>query len=78
MNVHPIHTKSDYRIAMQRINVVWHAKSKSLDAEELKVLSRRVEEYGKKHFTMPKVDPVSMLLHVMEVRQLSRKDLEPA
>ena len=26
---------------------------------------------------MPKVDPVGLLLHVMEARQLTRKDLEP-
>ena len=26
---------------------------------------------------MPKVDPVSVLLHVMEARELTRKDLEP-
>ena len=26
---------------------------------------------------MPKVDPVALLLHVMESRQINRKDLEP-
>ena len=40
-------------------------------------MSLLVEEYEKKHITMPKVDPISLLLHVMEARQLSREDLEP-
>ena len=62
---------------MQRINAVWDAKPKSPEADELKVLSLLVEEYEKKHITMPKVELVSLLLHVMEARQLSHKDLEP-
>ena len=41
------------------------------------MLNLMVEEYKKKHITMPKVEPVSLLLHVMEARQLSRRDLEP-
>ena len=76
MNFHPIHTKADYRAAMQRIDAVWDAKLKSPEADELEILSLLVEEYEKKNITMPKVDPVSLLLHVMEARQLSRKDLE--
>ena len=40
-------------------------------------MSLLVEAYEKKHITMPKVDPISLLLHVMEARQLSREDLEP-
>lgn len=77
MNIHPIRTKTDYRAAMQRINAVWDAKPKSPEADELEVLSLLVEEYEKKHVAMPNVDPVSLLLHVMEARQLTRKDLEP-
>ena len=76
MNIHPIHTKADYRAAMQRIDAVWDAKPKSPEADELEVLSVLVEKYEKKHITIPDVDPVSLLLHVMEARQLTRKDLE--
>ena len=77
MNIHPIQTKADHRDAMQRIDAVWDAKPKVPEADELEVLSLLVEEYEKKHVAMPKVDPVSLLLHVMEARQLTRKDIEP-
>ena len=77
MNIHPIRTKTDYREAMQRIDAVWDARPKSREADELEVLSLLVEEYERKHFAMPEVDPVSLLMHVMEARQLTRKDLEP-
>ena len=77
MNFHPIRTKADYRDAMQRIDAVWDAKPKSPEADELEVLSLLVEAYEKKHVAVPNVDPVGLLLHVMEARQLTRKDLEP-
>ena len=77
MNIHPIHTKADYRAALQRINAIWDVKPKSPEADELEVLSLLVEEYEKKNIAVPDVDPVSLLLHVMEARELSRKDLEP-
>jgi HTH-type transcriptional regulator / antitoxin HigA len=77
MNIHPIRTKADYRDAMQRIDAVWDAKPKSPESDELEILSLLVEEYEKRHVEMPKVDPVALLLHVMESRELTRKDMEP-
>ena len=73
MDIHPIRTKADCREAMQRIDAVWDAKPKSPDADELEVMSLLIEEYEKKHVAVPKVDPVSLLFHVMEARQLARK-----
>jgi HTH-type transcriptional regulator / antitoxin HigA len=77
MYIHPIRTKTDYREAMQRIDAVWDAKPKSPESDELEILSLLVEEYEKRHVEMPKVDPVTLLLHVMESRELTRKDMEP-
>ncbi len=72
-----IRTKADYRAALKRIEVLWDAPAKSPEADELEVLSLLVEAYEKMHIAMPHVDPVSLLLHVMEARELTRKDLEP-
>ena len=69
MDVRPIRTKADYREAMQCIDAVWTAKSKSPEADEREVLCLLVEEYEKKHVGMPKVPPVSLPMHVMEARQ---------
>jgi HTH-type transcriptional regulator / antitoxin HigA len=77
MYIHPIRTKTDYREAMQRIDAVWDAKPKSPESDELEILSLLVEEYEKRQVEMPKVDPVTLLLHVMESRELTRKDMEP-
>ena len=77
MTIHRIRTKADYREAMQRIDMVWNASPKSPEADELEVLSLLVEDYEKTHVAAPQVDPVSLLLHVMEARDLTRKDMEP-
>lgn len=76
MNIHPVRTQADYRAALRRIDVIWDAEPKSPETDELEVLSLLADEYKKKHIAVPKVDPVSLLLHVMEARQLARKDLE--
>lgn len=76
MNIRPIRTQADYREAMQRIDAVWDASPKSPEADELEVLSLLVEEYEKKQVVVPQPDPIDLLLHVMESRQLSRKDME--
>lgn len=77
MNIHLIRTKSDHHEALLRIDQVWDAKPKSPEADELEILSLLVEEYEQKHFKVPDVDPVSLLLHVMDARGLTRKDMEP-
>lgn len=41
------------------------------------MLSLLAEQYEKKRIAVPRVDPVSLVLHAMEARQLTRKDLEP-
>ena len=40
------------------------------------MLTLLVAEYEGKHIDVPKTDPVSLLLHVMEARELTRKDME--
>ena len=52
-------------------------KRKSSEADELEVLSLLVEAYEKKHVELPQVDPVTLLLHVMEFHELTREALEP-
>ena len=77
MNIKLIQNKTAHRAALARIDALWDALPKSAESDELEVLSLLVEEYEKKHVDVPQVDPVSLLHHVMEVRALTRKDIEP-
>jgi len=73
----PIHTEDDYRVALAEVEALWDSPDRSEDADRLEVLALLVEDYERKHYAVDPPDPVDFLLHVMESRGLSRKDMEP-
>ena len=73
----PIRTKRDYQQALKQAESLMDAKPGSSRADDLDVLSLLIQAYEAEHFPMEPVDPVDLLLHVMEARGLERKDLEP-
>ena len=73
----PIRTKRDYKQALKQAESLMDAKPGSSRADDLDVLSRLIQAYEAEHFPMEPVDPVDLLLHVMDARGLERKDLEP-
>ena len=36
-----------------------------------------IQEYEREHYPIPDPEPIDLLLHVMDARGLTRKDLEP-
>jgi len=77
MELKPIRTKKEYRAAMKSVDILWHAKNGTEDADRLEVLTILIERYEREHFPIPDPDPVDFLQYIMETRGLSRKDLEP-
>lgn len=77
MELRSIRTKKDYQAALAEIEQIWNAPAKSAEADRLDVLTLLVEHYEGQHYTLAYPDPIDFLLHVMEARGLSRKDLEP-
>ena len=76
MEIRTIHTKKDYKAALQEIERLWAAPDKSPEAERLCVLALLVEDYEKTNFPIDDPDPIELLEHVMESRGLTRKDFE--
>lgn len=76
MELRPIHTKKDYHAALAEIEQLWEAPAKSAKADRLDVLTMLVEQYERQHFPIADPDPIDFLHHVMDVRGMSRKDLE--
>jgi HTH-type transcriptional regulator / antitoxin HigA len=76
MDLRPIKTRREYQAAIKEINALWNAREGSPDADRLEILALLVEAYERQHFPIDDPDPVDFLLHVMESRGLSRKDLE--
>lgn len=77
MELRPIRTKKNYQAALAEIEQLWNAPAKSAEADRLDVLTLLVEHYEEQHYPLADPDPIDFLLHVMEARSLSRKDLEP-
>ena len=78
MEIRTLHTKKDYKSALQEIERLWTAPDKSPEAERLSVLALLVEHYEKTNFPIEDPDPIELLEHVMQSRGLTRKDFELA
>jgi HTH-type transcriptional regulator / antitoxin HigA len=77
MDLRPIKTNRDYVAALKAVEALWNAREGTRDADRLELLTLIIQAYEAMHFPIPDPDPIEFLLHVMEARQLTRKDLEP-
>ena len=77
MELKPIRTKTEYKAALREIEALFDAPAKTPEADKLEVLAMLVEKYEVQHYPIPAPDPIDFLNYAMEVRGLTRKDLEP-
>ncbi len=77
MELKPIRTKKGYQAALAEAELLWDAPAKSPAADRLDVLTLLIEQYERQHFPIADPDPIDFLVHVMETRGMTRKDLEP-
>ena len=77
MELRPIRTKRDYNLAMKEAEALWNAPARSAQADRLEVLTLLIQEYEREHYPIPDPEPIDFLLHVMDARGLTRKELEP-
>ncbi len=76
MELKPIRTKKEYRVALAEAERLWDAPAKSAGADHLDVLTLLIEKYEREHFPIRDPDPIEFLSHVMENRGLTRRDME--
>jgi HTH-type transcriptional regulator / antitoxin HigA len=76
MELRPIRTKREYQAALKEVEALWDSRAGTAEADRLEVLALVVEDYERKHFPIDAPHPIDFLLHVMEARGLTRKDLE--
>ncbi|HVA55120.1 MAG TPA: helix-turn-helix domain-containing protein [Gammaproteobacteria bacterium] len=77
MNIKLIHTEAEYRNALHAVEELWDAAEDTPESDRLEVLVLLIQDYEARHYPVPDPDPIHFLEHVMEARELSRKDLEP-
>ena len=77
MELRPIRTKRNYNLAMKEAEALWDAPARSAEADRLEVMTLLIREYEREHYPIPDPEPIDFLLHVMDARGLTRKELEP-
>jgi HTH-type transcriptional regulator / antitoxin HigA len=77
MNIKPIKTSRDHRLALKEIESLMSAKANSPEGDHLDVLVTLVEAYERTHFPMDIPDAVEAIKFRMEQQGLTVKDLEP-
>ena len=77
MEVKPIKSDADYRVALKEIETLMSAQPDSPEGEKLDVLATLVEAYEHKHYPLDLPDPVAAIRFEMEQKGLTAKDLEP-
>ena len=75
MDVRPIRTKRDYLSALKEVEALWDSRPGSKESDRLEVLTLLIHTYESAHYPIPDPAPIELLLHVMESRALTRKDL---
>jgi len=76
MNIKPIHTQRDYKIALQEVDKIFDAKSNTPRGDRLDVLTTLIEAYEEEHHKVDFPDPIDAIDYWVENRGLTRKDLE--
>jgi HTH-type transcriptional regulator/antitoxin HigA len=77
MKVRPIRSAKDHRAPLARIAALMDAGPRTLNGDELDVLSTLVEAYERKHHAFAPPDPIQAILFRMAKEGLERKDVEP-
>lgn len=76
MDIKPIKTDADYRVALKEIESLMMAGPDTPEGEKLDVMVTLIEAYEAKHFPMDLPDPVEAIKFEMERKGLTVKDLE--
>jgi len=75
MNIKPIKSENDYKLALKRLEVIFDAPIGTQDSDEADVLGLLVDEFEKKHYPIEAPDPIEAIKIRMEEMQLKQVDL---
>jgi len=75
MNISPLKTEQDYNLALERLEIIFHAEIDSPEGDEAEVLSILIEKYEEKHYPIAMPDPIEAIKFRMEQMGMKQKDL---
>jgi HTH-type transcriptional regulator/antitoxin HigA len=77
MSIKPIKTKKDHKEALSRVELLWDAKPKTSDADELDILATLIAVYEDQNFPIDKPNPIDAIRFRMDQMGLDDQDLTP-
>lgn len=75
MNIRPIKNRKDYRLALDRLDVIFNAKPGTRLGDELEVLGVLIDNYERDNFPIALPDPIEAIRFRMEQLGLTQRDL---
>lgn len=75
MEIKPIKTEKDYNQALERLEVIFDAKSGSTEGDELEVLGILIDQYENENFPIGLPDPIEAIKFRMEQLGYNQNDL---
>ena len=75
MDIKPIKTENDYNQALERLEVIFDAKSGSTEGDELEILGILIEQFENEHFPIDLPDPIEAIKFRMEQLGYNQTDL---
>lgn len=75
MEINPIKTEKDYDLALERINILFDAKTNTKEGDELDILVTLVEKYEQIHYPIPEPEPIEAIKFMMQQNGLTDADL---
>ncbi|GGE19156.1 helix-turn-helix domain-containing protein [Psychroflexus salis] len=75
MNLRPIKNETDYRNALDRLEVIFDAPTDTKEGDEAEILSLMIENYENEHYPIESPDPIEAIKIRMEELNMRQKDL---
>lgn len=75
MEIKPIRNESDYKKALERLELIFDAKRGTEEGDELEILSILIDNYEDENFPIEMPDPIAAINFRMEQMGLKQKDL---
>ncbi|MFZ4725181.1 MAG: helix-turn-helix domain-containing protein [Paludibacter sp.] len=77
MNINLIKTDTDYRVALERLDILFDAAIGTIESDEADILGIMIDEYERKYFPIDAPDPIEAIKIRMEEMKLKQIDLIP-